>query len=163
MEVNQNMGMEDPGRFGSKSGKRIYRRLWSADLGLFGKLEIPCQMRLLGGYTVAMDSMKAAGGIQMLLTAEKDAQQVISNARNFKMTRLRQAKEEADREVAQYRSNLESEYQNKISKASGSSGLTVKRLDEETEEKINSLKQKSSRVSKDVVAMLIKHVTTVRT
>ncbi|KAK6932767.1 Vacuolar (H+)-ATPase G subunit, partial [Dillenia turbinata] len=111
---------------------------------------------------VAMDSMKAQGGIQMLLTAEKDAQQVISHARNFKMTRLKQAKEEADREVAQYRSNLESEYQNMISETSGSSWSTVKRLDEETEKKINSLKQTSSRVSKDV-ALLIKHVITVRT
>lgn len=31
------------------------------------------------------------------------------------MTRLRQAKEEAEREVQQYRTNMEAEYQNKLS------------------------------------------------
>jgi hypothetical protein len=34
-----------------------------------------------------------------------------------KMTRLRQAKEEAEREVQQYRTNMETEYQNKLSEA----------------------------------------------
>ncbi|RVW23172.1 V-type proton ATPase subunit G3 [Vitis vinifera] len=44
---------------------------------------------------------------------------------------------------------------------SGSSGSNVKRLDEETAMRIQSLKESASRVSSDVVAMLIKHVTAV--
>lgn len=86
--------------------------------------------------------MRGQGGIQMLLTAEQEAQQIVSAARNctndsnscllqenhymfhflfslhnfsVKMTRLRQAKEEAEREVANYRSHQESEHQKKIS------------------------------------------------
>ncbi|KAL6317023.1 hypothetical protein AAG906_026777 [Vitis piasezkii] len=89
-----------------------------------------------------MDSMKGQGGIQMLLTAEQEARQIISSAKNLKLTRLKQAKEEAER--------------------NGSSGSNVKRLDEETAMKIQSLKQSGSRVSSDVVVMLIKHVTTVK-
>eukprot|EP00261_Vitis_vinifera_P017180 XP_010646750.1 PREDICTED: V-type proton ATPase subunit G 1 [Vitis vinifera] len=109
-----------------------------------------------------MDSMKGQGGIQMLLTAEQEARQIISNAKNLKLTRLKQAKEEAEREVKLYHSNMEAAHQKKISETSGSSGSNVKRLDEETAMKIQSLKESASRVSSDVVATLIKHVTTVK-
>lgn len=100
-----------------------------------------------------MDPFKGQGGIQMLLTAEQEAQHIISNARNCKTStlsynvvikvleklstnlslfnlnewmnvvlncsvrtqRLKQAKEEAEKEAAQYRSHMEDEYQNSIS------------------------------------------------
>ncbi|KAJ9675861.1 hypothetical protein PVL29_024694 [Vitis rotundifolia] len=77
-----------------------------------------------------MDSIKGQGGIQMLLTAE-----------------LNKAKEEVEREVKLYHSNMEAPQQKKIS--------------EETAMRIQSLKKSASRVSSDVVSMLIKHVTTV--
>ncbi|KAE8723395.1 V-type proton ATPase subunit G [Hibiscus syriacus] len=87
-----------------------------------------------------MDAFKGQGGIQMLLTAEQEAQQIVSSARNsdqnvtlVKMARLKQAKEEAEKEVALYRSQMEAEYQIKISESTGSSGNTVKKLEEETE------------------------------
>ncbi|KAK9266853.1 hypothetical protein L1049_027112 [Liquidambar formosana] len=110
-----------------------------------------------------MDSFRGQGGIQMLQTAEQEAQHIVSNARNLKMTRLRQAKEEADGEVALYRSQLEAEYQKNISETSGSAGSNVKRLEEETDIKIQNLKQTASKVSSDVVGMLVKNVKTVRT
>ncbi|KAF3445445.1 hypothetical protein FNV43_RR10621 [Rhamnella rubrinervis] len=108
-----------------------------------------------------MDSFKGQGGIQMLLTAEQEAQSIISNARNLKMSRLKQAKDEADREVANYRSNLETEYQNQ--KSEMSSGTNAKRLEEETEVKIQNLKESATKVSSDIVGMLLKYVTTVKT
>ncbi|XP_022876723.1 V-type proton ATPase subunit G-like isoform X1 [Olea europaea var. sylvestris] len=107
-----------------------------------------------------MDSMRGQGGIQMLLSAEQEAQQIVTAAKNLKTTRLRQAKEEAEMEVANYRSHLEAEYQKSISESSGSSDSTVKRLDKETEEKIQSLKGTASKVSPEIVKMLIKHITT---
>ncbi|KAA8538665.1 hypothetical protein F0562_028273 [Nyssa sinensis] len=110
-----------------------------------------------------MDSFKGQGGIQMLLTAEQEAQQIVSAARNLKMKRLKQAQEEAESEVVLYRSHLEAEHQKKLSETSGSSGLTVKRLEEETEMKIQNLKETASKVSPEVVGMLINYVTTVRT
>lgn len=45
---------------------------------------------------------------------------------------------------------------------SGDSGANVKRLEQETEEKIDHLKTEASRISDDVVAMLLKYVTTVK-
>ncbi|XP_009782861.1 V-type proton ATPase subunit G-like [Nicotiana sylvestris] len=110
-----------------------------------------------------MDSMRGQGGIQMLLTAEQEAQQIVSAARNVKMTRLRQAKEEAEMEVANYRSHLEAEYKMTLSETSGSSDSTEKRLEIETEEKIQRLKKAASEVSPDVIAMLMKHITTIKT
>ncbi|XP_022719832.1 V-type proton ATPase subunit G1-like [Durio zibethinus] len=110
-----------------------------------------------------MESFRGHGGIQMLLTAEQEAQQIVSSARSLKMARLKQAKEEAEKDVDHYRSHMETEYQNKISETSGSSGNTVKQLEEETEMKIKALTESTSRVSKEIVDMLMKHVTTVRT
>ncbi|KAF3609207.1 hypothetical protein DY000_02051703 [Brassica cretica] len=45
---------------------------------------------------------------------------------------------------------------------SGDSGANVKRLEQETDAKIEQLKKEASRISNDVVAMLLKHVTTVK-
>ncbi|KAI5668039.1 hypothetical protein M9H77_17892 [Catharanthus roseus] len=105
-----------------------------------------------------MDPMRGQGGIQMLLTAEQEAQQIVSAARNLKMTRLRQAKEEAEREIVQYRSYLEAEYQKNLSQNSGSSNSTVKKLDIETEIKIRDMKENFSKSSTDVVAMLTEYI-----
>lgn len=46
--------------------------------------------------------------------------------------------------------------------SSGYSGANVKRLEIETDAKINHLKNEASRISHDVVQMLLKNVTTVR-
>lgn len=35
-------------------------------------------------FVIAMDSMKGQGGIQMLLSAEQEAQQIVSAAKNCK-------------------------------------------------------------------------------
>lgn len=46
--------------------------------------------------------------------------------------------------------------------SSGDSGANVKRLEKETAAKIDNLKAEASRISQDVVQMLLKHVTTVK-
>ncbi|XP_062163251.1 V-type proton ATPase subunit G1-like [Alnus glutinosa] len=110
-----------------------------------------------------MDSFKGQGSIQMLLITEQEAQHIVSIARNLKIARLKQAKEEAEREVALYRSHLEAEFQKKTSYTSGSSVSNVKRLEEETEGKIRNLNESASRISHEVIGMLIKYVTTLKT
>ncbi|KAA3484433.1 V-type proton ATPase subunit G1-like [Gossypium australe] len=114
------------------------------------------------GLVATMDSFKGQGSIQMLLTAEQEAQHIVSSARNLKMARLKQAKEEAEKDVALFRSQMETEYQNKISESSGSSDNTVKRLEEETDKKIKALTKSTSMVSKEIIEMLMKHVTSVK-
>ncbi|MBA0856233.1 hypothetical protein Goshw_025143 [Gossypium schwendimanii] len=114
------------------------------------------------GLVATMDSFKGQGGIQMLLTAEQEAQHIVSSARNLKMARLKQAKEEAEKDVALFRSQMETEYQNKISESSGSSDNTVKRLEEETDKRIKALTKSTSMVSKEIIEILMKHVTSVK-
>lgn len=46
--------------------------------------------------------------------------------------------------------------------SSGDSGANVKRLEQETEAKIQHLGTEAGRISDDVVHMLLKHVTTVK-
>ncbi|KAI3983357.1 hypothetical protein MKX01_013424, partial [Papaver californicum] len=79
-----------------------------------------------------------------------------------KMTRLKQAKEEAEREIAQYRAQVEADFQKKLEETSGDSGANVKRLELETEAKIGNLTAESERISSDVVQMLLRHVTSVK-
>lgn len=79
-----------------------------------------------------------------------------------KLARLKQAKEEAEKEIAEYRAHVEREFQKKVAASSGDSGANVKRLEIETEQKISQLLSEGSRISDDVVQMLLKHVTTVR-
>ncbi|XP_039021744.1 uncharacterized protein LOC120153955 isoform X2 [Hibiscus syriacus] len=76
-----------------------------------------------------------------------------------KMAGLRQAKEEAEKEIAEYHAQVEYEFQKK---SSGDSGENVKRLEIETDAKINHLKNEAARISHDVVRMLLKNMTTVR-
>ncbi|CAN6461666.1 unnamed protein product [Victoria cruziana] len=61
-----------------------------------------------------MDANRGQGGIQLLLAAEQEAQHLVNVARAAKTTRLKQAKEEADKEIAQYRAYMEAEFQKKI-------------------------------------------------
>ncbi|KAE8702564.1 V-type proton ATPase subunit G 2 [Hibiscus syriacus] len=109
-----------------------------------------------------MEANRSLNGIQQLLDAEQEAQHIVNAARNAKMARLRQAKEEAEKEIAEYRARVEYEFQKKVAESSGDSGENVKRLEIETGAKINHLKNEAARISHDVVRMLLKNVTTVR-
>ncbi|XP_007027326.2 PREDICTED: V-type proton ATPase subunit G [Theobroma cacao] len=109
-----------------------------------------------------MEASRGQGGIQQLLAAEQEAQHIVNAARNAKMTRLKQAKEEAEKEIAEHRAQAEEEFQRKVAESSGDSGANVKRLEQETEAKIHHLNLEAARISDDVVQMLLKHVTTVK-
>ncbi|KAK4480330.1 hypothetical protein RD792_013401, partial [Penstemon davidsonii] len=79
-----------------------------------------------------------------------------------KQTKLKQAKEEAEKEIAQFRAQVEADFQRKVAESSGDSGANVKRLEQETDAKIIHLKTEASRISPDVVSILLRHVTTVK-
>ncbi|XP_071710842.1 V-type proton ATPase subunit G 1-like [Rutidosis leptorrhynchoides] len=110
-----------------------------------------------------MDSSRGGqNGIQLLLAAEQEAQQIVTAARNAKLARLKQAKDEAEKEVAEFRAQMEADFQRKLTETSGDSGANVKRLEKETDAKIQHLKTEAERISSDVVEMLLKHVTSVK-
>ncbi|XP_059455952.1 V-type proton ATPase subunit G 2-like [Corylus avellana] len=109
-----------------------------------------------------MESNRGQNGIQLLLGAEQEAQHIVNAARNDKLARLKQAKEEAEKEIAEFRAQIELEFQRKVSESSGDAGANVKRLEQETVAKIRHLKTQAARISYDVIQMLLKHVTTVK-
>uniref|UniRef100_A0A8I6X6Y8 V-type proton ATPase subunit G n=2 Tax=Hordeum vulgare subsp. vulgare TaxID=112509 RepID=A0A8I6X6Y8_HORVV len=109
-----------------------------------------------------MDASRRPSGIQQLLAAEQDAQQIVNAARAAKTARLRKAKEEAEREIAEYRAQMEADFQRKLTETSGDSGANVKRLEQETNVKIEQLKQQAANISPEVIQMLLRHVTTVK-
>ncbi|KAF8412605.1 hypothetical protein HHK36_000574 [Tetracentron sinense] len=136
------------------------------NVGLLKKMKIATHTHIKGlGLEHLQESMEASrgqGGIQLLLAAEQEAQHIVNGARNAKMARLKQAKDEAEKEIAEYRAHVEAEFQKKLAESSGDSGANLKRLELETEAKIHHLKTEAARISHDVVHMLLKHVTTVK-
>ncbi|KAL0322199.1 UNVERIFIED_CONTAM: V-type proton ATPase subunit G 1 [Sesamum calycinum] len=116
----------------------------------------------LASISFNMAASSSQNGIQLLLAAEQEAQHIVNAARTAKQARLKQAKEEAEREIAEFRAQVEAEFQRKLAESSGDSGANVKRLEVETDEKIQHLKTEASRISPDVVSMLLRHVTTVK-
>ena len=71
---------------------------------------------------------------------------------------LRQAKAEADREVAQYRASLESEYQRMLAQGSTDAGTTLERLNSETESTIRGMKSKVDEKKGQVSKLLIDYI-----
>ncbi|KAH9623019.1 hypothetical protein KSS87_007497 [Heliosperma pusillum] len=111
--------------------------------------------------TGLMAANGSQNGIQLLLAAEQEAQHIVNAAKNAKMARLRQAKEEAERDIADFRAQMEADFQRRLAESSGDSGANVKRLEQETDAKIEQLKSQASNISPQIVQMLLKYVTTV--
>ncbi|KAJ0102035.1 hypothetical protein Patl1_06122 [Pistacia atlantica] len=109
-----------------------------------------------------MESGRGQNGIQLLLAAEQEAQHIVNTSRNTKLARLKQAKDEAEKEVAQFRAQMEVDFKTKLSESSGDSGANVKRLEQETDTKIQNLKTEADRISQDIMQLLLKYVTTVK-
>ncbi|GAB4854928.1 V-type proton ATPase subunit G 1 [Ancistrocladus abbreviatus] len=109
-----------------------------------------------------MDANRGQKGIQLLLAAEQEAQHIVNAAKNAKIARLKQAKEEAEKEIAEFRAQMEADFQRKLAESSGDSGANVKRLEQETDAKIQHLRTQAASISPDVVQMLLKYVTAVK-
>ncbi|CAM6082947.1 unnamed protein product [Calypogeia fissa] len=105
--------------------------------------------------------MDDKGGIPLLLAAEEDAQHIVGNARAAKTQRLRQAKDEAERDIAAYRRERNSDFYKNQEVSSGSVDSTVKRLEKDTDNKIQALKEEAMKVKDSVSNILMHYVTTV--
>ncbi|XVF56221.1 hypothetical protein PTKIN_Ptkin06aG0100900 [Pterospermum kingtungense] len=135
-----------------------------------------------------MEMSKGQNGIQQLLAAEQEAQHIVEIARNAKMARLKQDKEEAEEKTAaKFHAQVEYNFRRYLDQSdaflfgarvlsqlslysfalslvsfafimsSGDLGANVKRLEVETDAKINPLKNEAARISHDVIHMLLKH------
>jgi len=102
-------------------------------------------------------------GIKQLLEAEQKAQEVVNKARKEKINLLKQAREEADKEIAEYRGRRQREFDDYSRKILEGQEDHVKGIQRSTGEAIEK-QDKDLAVHKDeVIQMLLKYVVEVST
>uniref|UniRef100_A0A7S3VT47 V-type proton ATPase subunit G n=1 Tax=Dunaliella tertiolecta TaxID=3047 RepID=A0A7S3VT47_DUNTE len=109
-----------------------------------------------------MQVSAGADGIQKLLAAEQEAQRIVLEARRVKQERLREAKTEAEKEIAAYRAEREGLYQKKVSEGSSGSQATLQRLTQETGVEVAKVQDDVKAKKQQVVDMLYDHVVNVQ-
>ncbi|XP_054834256.1 V-type proton ATPase subunit G 2 isoform X2 [Eublepharis macularius] len=103
-------------------------------------------------------------GIQQLLQAEKRAAEKVAEARKRepripgKARRLKQAKEEAQAEIEQYRLEREREFQHKQQAALGSQGNLSAEVEAQTRKKLQAMQGGQARGKDRVLRQLLTHV-----
>ncbi|KAJ6015820.1 V-type proton ATPase subunit G [Penicillium herquei] len=107
-------------------------------------------------------SAQNSAGIQTLLDAEREAQKIVQQAREYRTKRIREAKAEAQKEIEEYRSSKEEEY--KKFEAEHSSGFKKAEEDanKEAEEKLKEIQSAGQKQGDKVVEDLIKATTDVK-
>jgi len=101
-------------------------------------------------------------GIRQLLDAETKAQETVAKARKEKTTLLKQAKDEADKEIADYKLKKQKEFQEYSSKHLDGTNAITQQLAQSTSEQIAKI-QKEATSSEKVIDLLLKFVTEVHT
>lgn len=109
-----------------------------------------------------MEVSAGQDGIQRLLAAEQEAQAIVTKARKAKSERLKQAKDEAQREIGSYKAEREAEFRRKVTEDSSSSQDNVTRLAEDSARAVKSIQDSVATKKKDVLDLLLHHVTTVK-
>eukprot|EP01115_Flamella_aegyptia_P008841 TRINITY_DN36_c0_g1_i1.p1 TRINITY_DN36_c0_g1~~TRINITY_DN36_c0_g1_i1.p1 ORF type:complete len:111 (+),score=39.39 TRINITY_DN36_c0_g1_i1:316-648(+) len=107
--------------------------------------------------------MSGQAGVKTLLDAEQKAQEIVNKARRDKVALLKQARDEADKEIAEYRQKRQKEYDEYAKTHVTGTDTYAKQLAVQTKESISKL-EKDIVVHKDkVIQLLVKSVTEVYT
>lgn len=106
--------------------------------------------------------MAEKDGIQRLLAAEQEAQAIIAKARKAKSERLKQAKEEAEKELVAFKAEREEQYKRKVAEESSSSDTNVKKLEAEAASNIQQLQDAVNTKKTEVLDLLCGFVTKVQ-
>ncbi|KAJ5698162.1 hypothetical protein N7462_000167 [Penicillium macrosclerotiorum] len=107
-------------------------------------------------------SAQNSAGIQTLLDAEREAQKIVQQAREYRTKRIRDAKSEAQKEIEEYRNSKEEEF--KKFEAEHSSGFKTAEEDagKEAEEKLKEIQAAGKQQGDKVVDDLIRATTDVK-
>jgi V-type H+-transporting ATPase subunit G len=111
---------------------------------------------------MAVQASFGTDGIKKLLDAEQEAQKIVNEARKFKQERLKQAKAEADKEIAAYKAEREGAYQKKLLESKTGSDNLYQRLNTETAGNIRAVQDDVRSKKSIVVDTLLGYVTTVQ-
>jgi V-type H+-transporting ATPase subunit G len=96
--------------------------------------------------------------VQLLLAAEKRASEKVAEARKRKARRLKQAKEEAAADIEQFKAERQLAFQKYESEHMGSRGDIAKRIDQETNEKLELMAKRIESTKKIIIDRLIEEV-----
>merc|ERR1711907_407842 len=101
-------------------------------------------------------------GIKELLQAEKQAADIVQEAKKKRQDKMKKAKEDAEREIAEYRKQREEQFE--AYKAEHSTGGTSSSaaLRTQTDAAVSALEAEAAKNRKNVVDLLVKYVTTVQ-
>eukprot|EP01083_Nonionella_stella_P003312 9454_1 len=107
--------------------------------------------------------MEGSDGISRLLAAEDSAAEIVRQAREYRITRLKQAKEAAESEIEKYRETLQRKFDAEAHSKVDESGDFTKELEESTHREISNINYSYELWKDQVVGLLLHHVTTVDT
>ena len=108
-----------------------------------------------------MTEARAQAGIQKLLQAEHEAAQVVTSARAEKVTRLKQAKDEAEQEIDAYKQHREGQFQVFAKDRMGGTGAHQKSNQESVNAELADIAAKVKANKNKMVDKLLQSVTTV--
>ncbi|KAM7183996.1 Vacuolar (H+)-ATPase G subunit domain containing protein [Naviculisporaceae sp. PSN 640] len=100
-------------------------------------------------------SAQNSKGIQTLLDAEKEASKIVQKAREFRTKRVREARDEAKKEIEAYRAQKEAEFKKFESEHTQGNKQAEEEADKEAEAKIREIKEAGKKSQDKVVQDLL--------
>jgi V-type H+-transporting ATPase subunit G len=100
-------------------------------------------------------------GIQRLLAAEQAAQTVIQAARTAKSKKIKQAQQEAEKEIAQYKAQREDAYKKLMEAGVDDAAGRLAKLEAETAKSVGELEKSVSSKKSEVSQCILDWVTKV--
>lgn len=96
-----------------------------------------------------------SSGIQSLLKTEKEAAEIVNEARKYRTNRLKSAKTDAQKEIDEYKKQKEDELKSYEEKHAGLNESIDKDADAEVEKELQAIRSKYDEKKDPVVKLLI--------
>lgn len=94
-------------------------------------------------------------GIKQLLEAEARAAELVKQARNNKVRRLKQAQDDAVAEINNFKAQKEAEFKNRLTQNSSSGDDQSAKIDLDTKQKLAALETSVAKSKETVIKMLL--------
>ncbi|KAH6897506.1 vacuolar ATPase [Thelonectria olida] len=103
-------------------------------------------------------SAQNSAGIQTLLDAEREASKIVQQAREFRTKRVKEARDEAKREIAEYKASKEDEYKKFEAEHSKGNQQAEDEANQEAEKQIKEIQEAGKKGQAKVVKNLLSAV-----
>ncbi|OKL58740.1 V-type proton ATPase subunit G [Talaromyces atroroseus] len=107
-------------------------------------------------------SAQNSTGIQTLLDAEREAQKIVQQAREYRTKRVKEARTEAQREIDEYRKQKEEEFKKFEAEHSSGNKIAEEEANKEAESQLEDIKTAGKKSGDKVIKDLINAVVDVK-